>query len=322
VGGVVLLAAVVGAGGLWYWRRQQAAATPVVTPPPPTQAAQVPPPVSPEAPAVPSPEVSTAAGVEPSPEAPVVPSPVEEVVTIVRSPSPTPSGRPTPSPSPGRPSPAVAQGTRPPTAAPATAPAPEVVRAQQVAGHLSQAQAAMNAKDYDTALGQYEESLKLDPQNAAALAGRSAATAARNASRKKFVAGRTVVRGSGKSGGDVTGFESADVSVQRAPDFKGRIEFEMVPPAVQPGEGYRLRVYLVNEGKKSIKISGMSVSTLLNGARGAGSTSPRIKEVDPQQRALLDEVAGQWPAEVTAWSAEAQVNAGKGESLKNQLTWR
>jgi hypothetical protein len=315
LGGLALLA-VLGGAGIWYWKSQQAAVPPT---PPPTQVAQAPSPLPSLAPE----EVPSAAPVEPAPEpSPVAPA-VDEEVTIVRSPTPPPSPRAGATPSPARPSPAVAQGPRPGTAAPPpTGPAPEVLRAQQVASHLSQAQAASNARSYDVALAQYEEALKLDPQNAAALAGRTAATAARNASRKKFVAGRTVVQGSGKAKADLTGFDSSDVSVQKAPDFTGRLEFEMDPATVQPGQGYRLRVYLVNEGKKPIKISGMSVATNLNGSRSGGPVSSSVKEVAPQQRALLEELPGQWPSDVSAWSAEAQVDAGKGQSLRNQLTWK
>jgi hypothetical protein len=31
---------------------------------------------------------------------------------------------------------------------------------------------------------------------------------------------------------------------------------------------------------------------------------------------------GVWPEGVTAWSTEVIVNAGKGESLRNRLTWK
>ena len=76
--------------------------------------------------------------------------------------------------------------------------------------------------------------------------------------------GRTVVQ-TQNAKADMAGFDTADVSVKKAPDFSGRIEFAVNPPRVQPGESYAVQIYLVNEGKKAIKVGGVSVTTNLNG---------------------------------------------------------
>jgi hypothetical protein len=44
--------------------------------------------------------------------------------------------------------------------------------------------------------------------------------------------------------------------------------------------------------------------------------------VAPQQRAQLGEVSGSWKDGTTSWSVELLVTANKGDSLKNQITWR
>jgi hypothetical protein len=78
----------------------------------------------------------------------------------------------------------------------------------------------------------------------------------------------------------------------------------------------------VNEGKKDIKPSGITFTTSVNGKPSPGTLSPRVKDVTPQQRTLVQEVTGVWPEGVTAWSTEVVVNAGKGESLRTRLTWK
>src|SRR6185295_16084017 len=96
-------------------------------------------------------------------------------------------------------------------------------KAQQVAGLIGQADGAAASKNWDAAVTLYDEALKLDPQNQHALDAKKKAAKA-----------------------DVTGFDSSDVSVQKAPDFLGRIEFAMTPASIKPGESYSLKIYLVN----------------------------------------------------------------------------
>jgi len=239
-------------------------------------------------------------------------------VTVVRSPSPSPrvaAGLPTP---PG-------PKATPPGQKPSAATPPPVNPAQQtaaaVANLMSQAHTATEAKNYDAAVSMYDEVLKLEPGNAAATSGRTAAVNARNASRKTFVAGRTVVSTEQKAKGGLSGFDGADV-VQKSADFSGRLEFAMSPPNVKPGDSYRLTVALVNDGKKAIKISGMTYSFTVNGNKTGNPIMPKVKEVAPAQRVVLEELPGQLPTDATSWVAEVLVTANKGDSLKNQLTWK
>ena len=193
--------------------------------------------------------------------------------------------------------------------------------ATAVAGLMAQAQTASASHNYDSAIEMYDEVLKLDPQNGPATTGRTAALSARNAARRAFVSGSTVVQ-TEKVKGSVAGFDSADVNVKKSPDFQGRLEFAMSPPSVKPGEPYKLQITLVNEGKKPIKISGMTFTITVNGQKSGNPIAPRAKEVAPQQRAVLEELPGVFPAQATTWTAEVLVTANKGDSLKNQLTWK
>src|SRR5204863_3886136 len=214
-------------------------------------------------------------------------------------------------------------GPTPPatTTAPATsAPNPAQQTAAAVASLMGQARTAVDARNYDAAVAMYDEVLKLDPQNAGAVSGRNAALSARNAAsaaHKAFVAGRTVVQTEQKSKGDLSGFDSSDVSVKRSPDFQGRLEFAMNPGSVKPGDAYKLQIALVNEGKKPIKISGMTFTVTVNGQKTGNPIAPRVREVAPQQRAVLEELPGLF-REASTWMAEVLVTANKADSPSNQ----
>jgi len=284
---------------------RNAEASPVA--PPPVSAATPPPAVAPPV---------TEAAAPPETQPPVAEAtPIPEAVTVVRSPSPSPrvaAGLPTPLPK------ATPPGQKVPTPPPVN---PAQQTAAAVANLMSQAHTATEAKNYDAAVSMYDEVLKLEPGNAAATSGRTAAINARNASRKTFVAGRTVVSTEQKAKGGLSGFDGADV-VQKSADFSGRLEFAMNPPNVKPGDSYRLTVALVNDGKKAIKISGMTYSFTVNGNKTGNPIMPKVKEVAPAQRVVLEELPGQLPTDATSWVAEVLVTANKGDSLKNQLTWK
>ena len=315
--GVVGLLVLVG-GGFLAWRLLQSKSSPAA--PPPTTLVGVS-----EAPATtlsaaPPPRPTTPP--ETTPPAPVV----EEMVTIVKS--PPPSAAPGASPSPSAKASPGAKATPPPKVASAPTPppvSPEVARAQQtaaqVASLLGQAQSAAAARNYDGAAQFYEEVLKLEPQNPQAMEGRSTAQAAALSLKKTFVAGKTTVR-SEKAAKGPAGFDTEDVSVAKAPDYSGRIEFEANPRNVKPGDNYTILVYLMNDGKKGFKLGTTSVTTAVNGAKSGGSIQTKVKDIDPQQRLLLAEMPGVWQGSTTSWSIEVLVASSRGDTFRNLLTWK
>jgi len=203
-----------------------------------------------------------------------------------------------------------------------TAPDPAAVQAAHVAGLIGQADAAAGAKSWDAAVNLYDEVLKLDPQNQHAVDAKKRAVAQRDAAKRTFVSSRTTVQTAKAAKADFSGFESADVSVQKAPDFSGRLEFSMTPASIKAGDSYSLKIYLVNDGKKDIKVASMTVTMSVNGTGSGGPVAARVKEVAPQQRVLLEDLPGVWKDDVTAWAAEVLVTANKGDSLKAKLTWK
>ena len=137
---------------------------------------------------------------------------------------------------------------------------------------------------------------------------------------RRFLPGKTTIA-SRSEGGSLEGFDTADVKKQRVPDFAGRIEFEVTPAAVKAGEAYAVRIYLVNESRKAVRVKALNVATTVNGKPSPSALNPVTRELAPQQRALLGEVAGDWPADVSTWSLDAVVTTDRDETGSSRLNW-
>jgi hypothetical protein len=270
-------------------------------------------------------------------------APPSTTLALAPSPSPTPEAAPaaaTPAPSPQAaantkvaaatvpvappPKPPAAKGPAPGAKGPAPGARPSAapVTGPQLAALLTQAEAASTAGNFDQAVQRYDEALKLDPGNAKAKEGRASAAGAVDALRRSFSFELTTaenVKGSPKS---LDGFESDGVEVKRAPQVLGRIEFEVTPVHVKPGDTYSVKVFLVNAGKKDIKIDAMNLTRSLNGARTRSIDTPRTPQVVPKQRALVDVLGGVWAEETTSWSIEVIVKSNRGDTYQNQVVWK
>ncbi|HEX9187662.1 MAG TPA: hypothetical protein VGB87_11345, partial [Vicinamibacteria bacterium] len=188
---------------------------------------------------------------------------------------------------------------------------------------VEQAETAFGSRQYDAAIAGLDNALRLEPGNPRATSLRADATRRRDLARRRFLAGPTAVQTQKAQKADsLAGFDTGDADLRKAPDFSGRLEFEMTPPTgIEAGDAWTLRVYVVNDGKKAIRISGVTLGTTVNGAGSGGSVPARAREIAPQQRVLVAEATGSWRDGTTAWSTEATVAAGK-DSLKSTLTWR
>jgi hypothetical protein len=256
---------------------------------------------------------------EPAPQA-IAPTPIE-----APTPASTPRATPTPAPTPPpTPTPAAARPTPPPTPA---GPSAEALLAQQKAleaqSLLAQAETALGARQYDAAVTHLDGVLRLDPANARATTLRADAVRRRDLARRRFTPGKTVVQSQkAQKAGGLAGFDTEDADL-RSSDFLGRVDFEMTPSSgIEPGDAWTLKVYVVNEGRKAIRVNGLVLGTTVNGAGSGGPLAPRVREVAPQQRSLVAETGGTWAEGTTSWTAEVTVTGGKGESLKNTLSWR
>jgi tetratricopeptide (TPR) repeat protein len=222
----------------------------------------------------------------------------------------------------------------PPTVAVAPPPPPPTAgHGAHVNALLGQADTALSGSNYDAAITLYDEALKLDPSNARAVQSRSAAIAARAIAQagkgpagKKFVSGKTVGSSPDSVGKAPAGFEDTPgVNVQKASQasaLPGKIVFDVEPDSVRPGDRYKVRVSLSNEGQAPIQIRDMIVSTRINGRGVQGPVPPLVRSVAPREKALLRELPDLWKEDTSTWVMEVVVRTARGETYKNEVSWK
>ena len=96
------------------------------------------------------------------------------------------------------------------------------------------------------------------------------------------------------------------------------MEFEVLPPAVRPGQPFVVRIHLLNDGRKTVKIRGLELAAVVDGRRVPARAKPLQKEVRAQSRALVAEYSGVWNAP-REWALEAVVTADKDETVRSRL---
>jgi tetratricopeptide (TPR) repeat protein len=120
------------------------------------------------------------------------------------------------------------------------------------------------------------------------------------------------------SAGGVQGFDSSEVSSRRPPQFAGRLEFEVLPPTVRPGEPFVIRIHLRNDGRRPVKIRSLALAAVVDGRREAAPVTALQREVGPQWRALVAEYSGVW-SEAASWALEAVVTVDRDERITSRL---
>jgi predicted Ser/Thr protein kinase len=133
---------------------------------------------------------------------------------------------------------------------------------------------------------------------------------------RRFVADATTV--TTPAAGQLQGFETEDVKTVRPPRFTGRMEFEVLPPAVRPGDSFVVHVVLVNEGRETVRVRGIELVIVADGQRAPAPARVLQKEVAPRSRALVAEYSGVW-ADTGRWELEAEVTADGDERVRSRL---
>jgi len=211
-------------------------------------------------------------------------------------------------------------------------------RTAQITDYLNQANTAMAAKQYEAAIAFYNRILDTDPNNQAALIGKtgaigakSQADAAASGARPggavhSFVFGKTEAKGTEQGG--LVGFEdSAGVNVKKgtqAAELPGKIVFEAIPASPKPGERFKISVFLSNEGSQAIQLATMTVATVLDGKRQSGPVPLSVTTVAPGQRATVFQTPGEqvWKEGTQSWTMEIVLHTTKGETYRNVLSWK
>jgi tRNA A-37 threonylcarbamoyl transferase component Bud32 len=208
----------------------------------------------------------------------------------------------------------------------------------QITDNLNQANAAMAAKQYEAAIAFYNRILETDPNNQAALIGKTGAIGAKSQADaaasgprpsgavRSFVFGKTEAKGTEQGG--LVGFEdSAGVDVKKgtqAAELPGKIVFEASPAAPKPGERFKVSVFLSNEGSQAIQLATMTVATVLDGKRQSGPVPLAVTTVAPGQRAPVFQTPGEqvWKEGTQSWTMEIVLRTAKGETYRNSLSWK
>jgi serine/threonine-protein kinase len=135
---------------------------------------------------------------------------------------------------------------------------------------------------------------------------------------RRFAPGSTSI--ATREAGGLQGFDSTDVHARQVPQFTGRMEFEVLPATVRPGEPFVVRIHLVNEGRRPVKVRAVGLTEVIDGKRTPASAHALQREVAPQQRGLVAEYSAVWAA-TDSWSLETVVTADRDETIANRLDW-
>jgi eukaryotic-like serine/threonine-protein kinase len=108
-----------------------------------------------------------------------------------------------------------------------------------------------------------------------------------------------------------------------APDgLLARIELDVIPNRVLPGEPYVVEVRLANDGRQALRIADLALVDTRNGERRGAPALPLARQVKAGEQILVNRVAGRWPADLESWTLEVFVTADHGDTLKGLVTWR
>jgi serine/threonine protein kinase/tetratricopeptide (TPR) repeat protein len=206
---------------------------------------------------------------------------------------------------------------------------------------LDQGTTALQSKQYDAAIAAYERVLALDPDNAAAQNGKTAAAGAKAvaeaaagggaapaASGHGFVVGATMAHGAPAPVGNTPpGFmDTPEVDAKRASQaatLPGKLLFDASPASPHAGDRYSVSAYLLNEGSQPIELASMLVTTTINGRKLQGPVSPLVSLVAPRQRArVYQSPSDVWKQETRSWSMEIEIHTSKDETYQSTLSWK
>jgi hypothetical protein len=161
---------------------------------------------------------------------------------------------------------------------------------------------------------------QIEPDSAATRAGRPRLPGTIGG--RRFVLGTTSVENLKPVARELEGFEPGGVGVKRAPQVDGQLELVMEPAPVSPGDPYAVRVYLSNGGTRPIRVDELRVAMVVDGVSSVRPLPPKVKEVRPSQRALLEELPGIWKDGVQSWEVEVSVTSKGQDIYRNRLVWK
>jgi len=209
---------------------------------------------------------------------------------------------------------------------------PEFGRAADLA---RQGDAALTRNDFAGAKGlfeqataQYQRAIQLKPTPAPTAAPPTAAPSAAptpppvTLPPRGPVVGALVGNPADRS--DITSEKTFKQGLGGAPSAAGvaaTMDFEVTPPDIAVGDKFTIQCWVNNTGTKDLKFKGIEATPRINRAPGAKlSTSLKVRELAPGQRAMIGEVTGTW-ATADSWVLTVVVDADK-DMLTNRVVFR
>lgn len=139
---------------------------------------------------------------------------------------------------------------------------------------------------------------------------------------RRFVLERTAVESNKRANASLEGFETESVDLKRAPDVLGRVEFDVQPAQVKPGDRFTVSVYLINDGKKDISLKDMFVATNVNGRLVSGPATPKTRAIGPKKKTVIASFSDTWRDTIATWAMDVTVTSDRGDVYKNQIVWK
>ena len=105
--------------------------------------------------------------------------------------------------------------------------------------------------------------------------------------------------------------------------FDGKLDIEVSPPALAPGNPYALKVFLKNTGGSAMKLKDVEMAVRIN-AEWAPALEPSLvtKDVAVAERPLVAEGNGEWRDDARVWVALVKITGENGDTCQDRIALR
>jgi hypothetical protein len=100
------------------------------------------------------------------------------------------------------------------------------------------------------------------------------------------------------------------------------VDFEVTPAQVKPGDKFTVKVFLINDGAKPIRLKEMFVATNVNGRLSSGPVPPRTRDIGPKRKEVIGTFSDAWRDTIATWAMDVTVTSDRGDVYKNQVLWK
>jgi hypothetical protein len=81
-------------------------------------------------------------------------------------------------------------------------------------------------------------------------------------------------------------------------------------------------VSFVNEGKRSVDVKDLALTTTRNGEDTTAAVQPLVKSIASMQNEVLYELTGTWDKATTSWGIEVRLTSSRHDVYRNALAWK